>query len=281
MLVEEWWIEYDLERRHCSLMKPPGVYAASRQTTLWPLSNTSLRAREKPTQTISEATVLMHRPFGIRLTTWQKRFIVPLILIVLGLVVWSQRIGTSHGFLMDDCRHLAYSYANNLKTLPLWYLPGVPVHRPIGKDAFTILLRLFGEKDIPIIRTLLLVHIVSSVFIWLAIERLTSNSLASLAGVTFFLLSESAYLPIYWPGAIFDLLSTFFLASLLLSVTCIVRPRGEYHPWLLMLTLPLLVAAIKTKESTIVVVIPLFLLVFFAHLGVTQSPGHLSCLSVK
>jgi len=205
----------------------------------------------------------------------QKKILMSFILAVLGTVVWSQRIKTSSGFLMDDCNHLAYSYANDLKISPLFYLPGVSVHRSIGNDAFTLLLRLFGERDIPFVWTLLFVHIASAIFIWLAIVRLTSNSLASLAGAICFLLSECAYLTIYWPGAIFDLLSTFFLASLLLSVTHIVRPRGEYRPWLLILTLPLLVAAIKTKESTIVVALPLFLLVFFGRLrweAATKSP---------
>jgi hypothetical protein len=87
--------------------------------------------------------------FGLRrfVGTWQKRLIVSFILVILGVVVWSQRIKTSYGFLMDDCSHLAYSYENNLRILPYLYLPGVAAHRPIGDDAITLLLRLFGERD--------------------------------------------------------------------------------------------------------------------------------------
>ncbi|HLL71595.1 MAG TPA: glycosyltransferase family 39 protein [Pyrinomonadaceae bacterium] len=191
---------------------------------------------------------------------WQKRIIAVIVLALLGVSIWSQRINRSQGFLLDDALHLQHSYERNLEISPRDYLPGVISLRPVGRDAITILLRVFGEREAPIIWTLLLIHVASSVLIWLSLYRLTSDWWASLAGATFFLLSCSAYLVIYWPAAIFDLLSTLFLAAILLSMTLILHPRGEYRPRLLLLTLPLLLAAVKSKESAIIVVAPMFLM---------------------
>ncbi|HJR09525.1 MAG TPA: hypothetical protein VJ842_19845 [Pyrinomonadaceae bacterium] len=204
---------------------------------------------------------------------WQKRIIAIIVLALLGVSVWSQRISHSQGFLFDDVLHLQYSYERNLEISPRDYLPGVRVPRPIGHDAFTLLLRLFGEREAPIIRTLLFIHIASSAFIWLSLYRLTSDWWASFAGAACFLLSSAAYMAIYWPAAVFDLLGTFFLACLLLSMTLITHPRGEYRPWLLLLTVPLLLAAVKTKESTIIVIVPMFLMWLLADPARQRTEG--------
>lgn len=193
--------------------------------------------------------------------TWQKHAAASLILTILGLTICSQRISTANGFLTDDCTHLEYSYQNGLQISPYEYLPGVTTHRPIGRDAITLLLKLFGENEAPIIWTLLLLHIMNSLLVWQIVYRLTASWWAALSGAAFFLLNVSVYLPIYSPSTIFDLLSAFFLACLLLLVSLIIRARREYPPWLLMLTLPLLLAAGKTKESALVVIVPLFLMV--------------------
>ncbi|HEX8421993.1 MAG TPA: hypothetical protein VF634_01195, partial [Pyrinomonadaceae bacterium] len=192
--------------------------------------------------------------------TWQKKIIAIIVLAILGVSIWSLRISRAQGFLLDDSLHLLHSYEQNLQLSPRDYLPGVTSLRPIGRDAIILLLRLHGERDAPIIWTLLLFHVASSILIWFSLYRLTSDWWASLAGAAFFLLSCSAYLPIYWPAAIFDLLGAFFLSCLLLSMTLITHPRGEYRPWLLLLTVPLLLAAVKTKESAIIVVAPVFLM---------------------
>lgn len=195
---------------------------------------------------------------------WQKKLLATLVLILLGVGVWSQRISRSHGFLLDDPVYLKASYDNRLGNFYL-YLPGVAAHRPIGRDGNTLLLRLFGERGVPIVWTMLFIHLASSVLLWLALYRLMANWWASLAGATFFLLNASVYLAVYWPNDLFDLLSTFFLACLLLCISLIVQPKGEYRPWLLLLTLPLSLAAVKTKESAIVAVIPLLLMVLLSN----------------
>jgi hypothetical protein len=192
---------------------------------------------------------------------WRTHTAAFLIMTTLGLTICSRRIGTARGFLTDDCTHLEYSYQNGLRIFPYKYLPGVVAHRPLGRDAITLLLKLFGENDAPIIWTLLLLHIINSLLVWQILYRLTANWWAALPGAAFFLLSASAYQPVYVPAVIFDLLSTSFLAGLLLLVSLVIRSRGPYRPWLLLLTLPLLLAAGKTKESALVVIIPLCLLV--------------------
>lgn len=117
---------------------------------------------------------------------WQKKIVAVIVLAILGVSVWSQRISRAQGFLLDDSLHLQYSYEHNLEISPRDYLPGVISLRPIGRDAITLLLRLHGERDAPIIRTLLLVHVASSILIWLSLYRLTSDWWASLAGAAFF-----------------------------------------------------------------------------------------------
>ena len=194
---------------------------------------------------------------------WRKHLSAALVLIVLGLIVWPQRIESAGGFLLDDAFLLNDTYTNRYGTSPLRYLPWVSTHRPGGRDAFTLLVKLFGEREAPMIWVCLLIHLASAILIWQALYRLTAGWWASMAGATAFLLNVSAYLPIYWPVDVFDTLATFLVACLLLAAALITRPRGEYRPWLLLLTLPLLLAAVKTKESTIVVIVPLFLLVFF------------------
>jgi hypothetical protein len=198
------------------------------------------------------------------LGTWQKRVLTILVLTLLGVGVWSQRISRSHGFLMDDSTYLHDSLDNRLGNFYL-YLPGVVAHRPIGRDFTTLLLRLFGERGVPFVWTSLFIHLASSVLLWLALHRLTSNWWASLAGATFFLLNVSVYLAVYWPADVFDILASFFVACLLLCISLIVQPKGEYRPWLLLLTLPLLVAAVKSKESSVVAIIPLFSIVFLSN----------------
>jgi hypothetical protein len=192
---------------------------------------------------------------------WQKHLAASVILISLGLIICSQRMSSALGFLTDDCTHLEYSYQNNLRIIPHKYLPGVVAHRPIGRDAITLLLKLFGENDIPIIWTLLFLHILNTLLVCQILYRFTTDWSATLAAATFFLLNVSVYLPIYWPGAIFDLLSTTFLGCLFLLISLIIRPRGEYRPWLLIFTLPFLLAAVKTKESTVLVIVPMLLIV--------------------
>jgi hypothetical protein len=199
------------------------------------------------------------RPAG----AWRKHFAAVLVLILLGVAVWSQRIGRSQGFLLDDCNLLDDSYQHRLE-VPAWqYLPGVAANRPIGLNAFALFVRLFGEREAPINWGYLFIHLASTILVWQALYRLTADWWASLGGAAFFLLSVSAYLPIYWPVAVFDTLSTFFLAGLLLVTALIIRPRGRYRPWLLLLTLPLMLAAVKSKESAVVVIVPLCLMVFF------------------
>lgn len=195
---------------------------------------------------------------------WLSGFIAVIVLFTLGILVWSYRIPTSHGFLMDSSNLLVDSYQQGLQFFPKQYLPGVAAHRPIGRDAITLFLKLFGENDVSIVWTLLSIHLVSSALLWYLLYRLTCDWWASLAGATIFLLNISAYLVIYWPAAVFDLLSTFFLILLLTFVAIIIRPKERYRPWLLLLTLPLLLMAVKAKESTIVVIIPLFLIVLFS-----------------
>lgn len=195
---------------------------------------------------------------------WLKKAVAALAIAVLGVAVWSQRIDSAHGFILDDPTHLDDCYRSGFRVYPERYLPGVAAHRPIGRDALTLLFALFGENDVRIIWVLLSLHVLSSTLIWLALYRLTSNWWGSLAGAAFFLLNASAYLVIYWPAAMFDLLSALFLAGLLLSVAHFVRPGAARRPWALMLTLPLLLAAVKTKEATIVVIVPLLLTVTFA-----------------
>jgi hypothetical protein len=192
---------------------------------------------------------------------WQKHVTALAILSILGLTICSQRINTAQGFLTDDCTHLENSYLNNLQIIPYQYLPGVRAVRPIGRDAITVLLRLFGENDTPIIWTLLSIHIISTLLVWQTLYQLSSSWWASLTGSAFFMLNVSAYLPIYWPSAISDLVSAFFLACLLLLLAVFIHPGNTHRPWLLMLTIPLLIAAVKTKESSIVAILPLFLMV--------------------
>jgi hypothetical protein len=194
----------------------------------------------------------------------QQKLLAAIVLILLGVGVWSQRIGQSRGFLLDDPSYLKASFDDRLSKF-YRYLPGIVAHRPIGRHATILFLRVFGERDQPIIWTSLFIHLASAVLLWLAVYRLTANWWASLAGATFFLLNVSVYLAVYWPAAIFDLLSTFFLAGLFLSICLIVQPRNKYHAWRLLLTLPLLVAAIKTKESAIVASVPLFLVVLLSN----------------
>lgn len=198
---------------------------------------------------------------------WPKHLLAALVLVVMGLVVWPQRIDRAGGFLLDDAFLLNDTYTNRYGSSPARYLPWVTTHRPGGRDAFTLLVTLFGEREAPMIWACLAIHLASAVLVWQALYRFTDAWWAALAGATAFLLNVSAYLPIYWPVDVFDTLATFLTACLLLAAALITRPRGEYRPWLLLLTLPLLLAAVKTKESTIVVIVPLLLLVFFHGRG--------------
>ena len=120
---------------------------------------------------------------GLRkLQTWHKNVLAMLIIATLGIAVWSQRINRSQGFLTDDRTHLEYSYRANLNISPYKYLPGVVAHRPIGRDAITVLLRSFGENAIPMIWTFLLIHILTTALIWHLLYRVTDNWRAALGG---------------------------------------------------------------------------------------------------
>jgi len=156
-----------------------------------------------------------------------RHLLAALILIVLGLIVWPQRIDRAAGFLLDDSFLLNDTYTDRYGTSPLRYLPGVAAHRPVGRDAFTLLVMLFGEREAPMIWVCLLIHLSSAVIVWESLYRLTADWWASLAGAAGFLLSASAYLPIYWPVDVFDTLATFFVACLLLVAALVTRPRGE------------------------------------------------------
>ena len=217
------------------------------------------------------------KPSSGRLRTngWQKKAFAALVIATLGIAVWSQRIDSAQGFVLDDPSHLDDCYRTGFQMYTVGYLPGNPAHRPVGRDALTLLFALFGENDVPIIWVMLGLHIVSSVLIWLALYRLTSNWWGSLAGAAFLLLNSSAYLAVYWPAAVFETLGVLFLAGLLLCAAHVVQPGAGYRPWVLMLTIPLLLAAVKTKESTIVVIVPLLLMVIFAKPSRgTAGPGH-------
>jgi hypothetical protein len=201
----------------------------------------------------------------VSFVTKHKNSLAMIALVILGVAIWSQRISSSQGFMTDDCTHLDYSYHAGLRTFPYSYLPWVTAHRPIGRDAITVLLRLFGENAIPMIWTSLGIHILTAVIVWRILLRLTGNWPASISGAAFFLLNISAYFPIYWTAMIFDLLSTFFLALLLLLLALSFHAKPKYRSWLVMLTVPVFLAAVKTKESAMVAIVPLGLMAVLGY----------------
>lgn len=233
-------------------------------------TNRTLKLRRTP-QTIVTATITA---LG---GSWQKHTLAAVAIILLGLAVWPHRIKSAAGFLLNDCFLLEETYRKELRFFPEQYPPWVAAHRPLGRDAFTLLVRSFGENEVPMIWISLVIHLLSTMLVWMALYRLLLNWWAALAGSAFFLLSISAYLPIYWPVDIFDTLAGLFSASMLLLTAAIVRPERNYRPWLLLLMLPVFLAAAKSKETTIVLFLPLLLIVLSRQPG-ENGPARRSLL---
>lgn len=208
---------------------------------------------------------------SLAMTHWQKNTAAVLLLAAIGLSIGSQRITTGQGFITDDSTHLEYSYTNGLNFLPHLYLPGVPAHRPIGRDAITLLLRLYGENHVPILWSLLLVHIANSLLVWHILRRSGFGGPASFCGAAFFLLQASAHLAVYSPAIIFDLLSTFFLSCLLTFVIMSAHSSDRRRRSLLILAILTFIAAVKTKESSIAAIVPVCLAMVLSGYAPTMA----------
>lgn len=189
--------------------------------------------------------------------------IVSLLFGVIGIVVWGPRIFDYRGYLYNDAGHLLYSYSENLKFHFGDYLPWAKhVHRPIGRDAITLLLRLFGENHVLTLSALLFIHIINSLFCWGVLKLLKLQWWICNTAAVFFLVSVNAFLPIYWPAAIFDLLSVTFVMLSVCSLIIAFSLNSKWRVLGLGLNLIFFIFAAKTKESSLMLVVPLSFLYF-------------------
>jgi len=213
--------------------------------------------------------------------SWSFGFVFCL-LAALGITIWGLRIPLYKGSLYGDSGHLVFSYGEHLRLHFTEYLPwrAAPLqtvrdiqaaHRPIGRDAITVLLRLFGEEHVPIISTLLAIHICNAFLCFILIFVFSRQIPSAAAGAVVFLTSVNAFSPIYWPAAIFDLITTTFaLASALCLVLALYGDTKRRL--LLLLNLVFFLFAVKTKESSLVLIVPLsFIVLSYLARNVTTA----------
>lgn len=188
-----------------------------------------------------------------------------IVLAIIGVAVWGWRIDGYRGYIYNDSGHLVYSYTRNL-AIELWqYFPWSKAHRPLGRDAISMILLAFGENHIRFIGTLLGMHILNAYLCFRLILSITSKRLIAFAAGIFFLVSINAFLPIYWPAAIFDLLSTTFVLLATLSLIYALRSQGTKRAIGFAINGFVFLLAVKTKESSLVLVVPMFF-IYVTHL---------------
>ncbi len=199
------------------------------------------------------------------------QFVLAAVLLVLiGTIVWGPNIAHFKGYLYVDVGHFLFSYKNNLEFFPYNYLPWVSAHRPIGRDAITLLLRVFEENHFRILGSMLAVHILNALLCWWLAFSLTRSAIKAFLASVVFLVSENAFLPVYWPAAIFDLLSTTFAIGAALAFLASFEKCRVQTIVYRSLTLLLFILAVKTKEATIVLVIPLGVLLLWRSALISQ-----------
>lgn len=181
------------------------------------------------------------------------------VLSLIGVVIWWPQVSAYRGYLYNDCGHLVYSYANQLRFHLADYLPWAKVaHRPLGRDSITLLLRIFGEDHEKILGSLLALHIINSFLLWKVVKVVDRRWWIATSSAVFFLVSINAFLPVYWPGAIFDLLCVTFL---LISVIALLFSENVSSKWikalLLLSNVLFFIFAAKAKESALMAAIPI------------------------
>lgn len=176
----------------------------------------------------------------------------------IAILVWGPNIEGYRGFLYVDCNHLINSYQTNFAFSIRPYLPWVSAHRPLGRDAISLLLYLFGENHKPILSALLGVHVLNAFLCWSIIFIITDAKWwPAIVGSILFLLSANAYLPVYWPAAIFDLLSATFSLLTFLFLALAYRVGKPRRSCFLILNVLCFLLAVKAKESALMLVIPM------------------------
>ncbi|MCC6932939.1 MAG: hypothetical protein IT292_06765 [Deltaproteobacteria bacterium] len=185
-----------------------------------------------------------------------RLIITTIILYLLSVVTWGEYISSYAGYLYKDSGHLNYCYQQGFAGFPFCYLPWESAHRPIGRHVINFLFWVFGENPIPIINAQLAIHTLNALILYLIIIVFTQSFPLALVGSIVFLTLASSFLPVYWTAALFDLLSTTFILSATLAILFVTSQRFWLRTLAIIGMYLCFLGAVKTKESTIVYVIP-------------------------
>ena len=101
--------------------------------------------------------------------------LVSVSLVLLGIIVWAPRINDYRGFVYVECRHLVNSYLSETIFHLSSYFPWHVAHRPVGRDAISLMLAIFGEDHVATLSVQLAVHILSAVLCFIGIFLILSG----------------------------------------------------------------------------------------------------------
>jgi hypothetical protein len=145
--------------------------------------------------------------------------------------------------------------------------------RPVASWTLTLLYGIFGRYAVPFHLTSALVHSLAAFTAFLLLRRLSGRDAPSLLAAFLFLICEDHGMTVAWIATITDVLCVLFLN---LAFLCHVVARQERRRWLFVLSIPLFLLAMGSKETAAAYPLIVAAYEFFFADELSEKPNHVS-----
>ena len=170
-----------------------------------------------------------------------------LLLLLLIASFWIPSMRDASTFIGDDPILIENAYDNACASSLQDYSPWATVHRPAIWDYYGVILPLFGESPMAFHSVALSFHLANCALLFLILFLIWRNLLVCVCGTVYFGVSLIAFRPIVWSPTFGETM------ALALSQACVVLMilalRWPKHSYLMLLTLPMFLFAVKLKET--------------------------------